>query len=86
MYGVVRCQMQVEEKCDLVGFGRRVLSGLNEYCTVHVMLLLIRRMKIIEEEFEERGEIQLFIDLKERIDSMVLNEKNMHSILSDVAR
>jgi hypothetical protein len=69
------CQLKLDEICDMATFDARALKDIRMECLHHALLLLIRRIMLVEGEFEARGETADFEWLKGQIKSMLKHEK-----------
>ncbi|KAF9274545.1 hypothetical protein BGZ74_004321, partial [Mortierella antarctica] len=61
------CQLNLDEICDVAKFNTRALEHVEIDCLNHAILILMRRIMVIEEEFEARSHIGYFDWLKGQV-------------------
>jgi len=71
------CQLNIDEICDIAKFNTRALEHAEIECLNHAILILMRRIMVIEDEFEARGQFIYFDWLKGQVKSMLKHEKSI---------
>ena len=74
------CQMDLDEICDIAKFNTRALEHVEIECLNHAILILMRRIMMIEDELEERGQFTYFEWLKGQVKSMLKQEKSISRV------
>lgn len=76
------CQLNLDVMCDMAKFDGRALEHIEMECLHHAVLLLMRRMMVVEAEFEARGHTAYFDSFKGQVKSMLKHEKSISRINS----
>jgi hypothetical protein len=71
------CQLNLDEICDLAKFNTRALEHMEINCLNHAILILMKRIMLIEEEFEARNHMSYFVWLKGQVKSILKRDKSI---------
>lgn len=74
------CQLNLDDICDLAKFNTRALEHMEINCLNHAILILMKRLMLIEEEFEARDHMSYFGWLKGQVESILKRDKSMSRV------
>jgi hypothetical protein len=74
------CQLNLDDICDTAKFNTRALEHMEIECLNHAILILMRRIMVIEEEFEARSHIVYFAWLKDQVKNILKQEKSISRV------